>query len=394
MNMKETLLAVEESVERDNSPSTPRLHLAHLFTIPSSARLIQAEIEFSISQGHKVVVIAGAIPPDFKPIEDVEYLEVPALTRRVSLRSDFRAARQLAGILKSVKPDILHTHMPKTGWIGRVIGRLFGVPVVINTCHGLYARLGGSRISRCFGIAIEAISEMFAHVNLFQNTDDLDSMKRSVPFGRRELIGNGVDPSKFILTNLDRENARAWLGLDQTDVMVCGVGRLISHKGVRHFEALADSLAAHARFYWVGPEEPDKARRVQISSPNVKWLGQQSDMKRIYAATDIFVLPSEFEGVPRSAMEAGSAAVPAVLFDIPGCRDLHHGGLGAILVKPGDKSGLEKVVRHLVSSSELRVAYGKALQQSIRAHHNQLVIARELDDLYRVLHAANRPRRS
>jgi hypothetical protein len=53
--------------------------------------------------------------------------------------ADLRAAYQLWGILRRERPDVLHTHNPKPGLYGRVIGRLAGVPVVVNTVHGLYA---------------------------------------------------------------------------------------------------------------------------------------------------------------------------------------------------------------------------------------------------------------
>ena len=50
------------------------------------------------------------------------------------------AARELARLIRDSKLDILHTHTPKPGVIGRIIGRLARVPVVVNTCHGLWAR--------------------------------------------------------------------------------------------------------------------------------------------------------------------------------------------------------------------------------------------------------------
>ena len=69
----------------------------------------------------------------------MRFVELEGSTRSMSLRGDLRAARNLWRILRAERPDVLHTHNPKPGLYGRIVGRLAGVPRVVHTTHGLYA---------------------------------------------------------------------------------------------------------------------------------------------------------------------------------------------------------------------------------------------------------------
>jgi glycosyltransferase involved in cell wall biosynthesis len=359
------------------------MQIAHLFTIPDSAQLIRAEINFMLERGHRIAVLAGKVDSkSFDPIDGVEYIVLPSLTRRMDLRSDFRAIRELWSALRRMRPDVLHTHMPKTGWIGRVVGRLSGTPYVVNTCHGLYARLGSTRFQRTSLIALESVSELFAHENLFQNTDDCELMARVLLWKSHRFIGNGVDSERFKTQSDQRKEARSRFGFSNEEIVVGGVGRLIAHKGIDRFESLAEQFSHMARFVWAGPEEPDKSRQTTFVSQAVDWLGHLKDMSAFYAAIDIFVLPSMFEGVPRSAMEAGAAGLPVVLLDVPGSRDLQHGERGALLADPTDPDSLAMIVSSLIQDAMLRRRRGKSMAEVVAHFHNQLKIAETLEEIY------------
>ena len=106
--------------------------------------LLGTELTVDVEAGHEVFGIS-APGPYVERVEalGVSHVPVRALTRSWAPASDLAALRELFTTIRSLDLDVLHTHNPKTGVMGRIAGRLAGVPVVVNTCHGLWARPGG-----------------------------------------------------------------------------------------------------------------------------------------------------------------------------------------------------------------------------------------------------------
>ena len=106
----------------------------------SLALLLEAQLDAVVAAGGEAIGIS-APGPFVAAIErrGVRHVPLAASTRGWSPWSDLRAAAELWRILRRERPTVLHTHNPKPGLYGRVVGRLAGVPIVVNTVHGLYA---------------------------------------------------------------------------------------------------------------------------------------------------------------------------------------------------------------------------------------------------------------
>jgi glycosyltransferase involved in cell wall biosynthesis len=364
------------------------MRIGHLTTIPASQRvLLGTEIDHLVHAGHDVVAIAGPADgddalPDWPSPARPRVAVVPSLTRRADGWADVRALIELVGLLRRLRLDVLHAHMPKTGWIGRVAGRLAGVPVVVNTCHGLYARQARSIPAKVVALALEAVTARLSDAELFQNGDDYALMRRWEGRRKCRVIGNGIDLARWRPDGTGRDRVRAELAVADGELLVGGVGRLIEHKGVREFGAAAERLRERARFVWVGPEERVKSSRVVPTSSAVSFLGPRADMLDLYSALDVFVLPSYTEGLPRSAMEAAACGVPLVLTDVPGCRELGIDGVHARFVPPRDVDALTAAVAELIDSAEQRRELARRACARARATYDQRRIAAELEHLY------------
>jgi glycosyltransferase involved in cell wall biosynthesis len=109
-------------------------------------------------------------------------------------------------------------------------------------------------------------------------------------------------------------------------------------------------------------------------------------MPDVYAALDLFVLPSHREGFSRSAMEAAASGVPMVLTDIRGCREIGTDGEHLLLVPPRDPSELETAIRRLLDDASMRERLGSAAHRRAQATFDQrAVAARSLATYQRVL---------
>lgn len=368
-------------------PGGRPLRVAHLTTVDMSlALLLRTELEVDVAAGFEVFGLSA--PGEYVPeVEALGVTHVPlgALTRSWDLARDAAAARELAATLRALRLDVLHTHNPKTGVLGRLLGRAVGVPVVVNTCHGLWIRPGDPWPRRAFVLGAESAAARASHAELYQNATDQATLARAVPAWRSRVVGNGTDLSRFRPDPGARARIRAELGVQDDELLVGAVGRRVAEKGIAEYEDAARALAGKARFVWIGPEDPDKADAVAGTSTHVENLGGRSDMPDVYAALDLFVLPSYREGFSRSAMEAAACGVPMVLSDIRGCREIGTHEEHLLLTPPGDAAALARAVDRMLTDAALRARLAAAGRARALAEFDQRQLARVSIDTYRAV---------
>src|SRR6476659_8452653 len=124
--------------------------------------------------GDEVVGISAPGPwvPELEA-EGIRHVALHDSTRAVDARADARAARELWSVLRRERPTVLHTHNPKPGLYGRVLGRVARVPIVVNTVHGLYATDDDPWAKRAAVYGLEAVASQFSDAELIQTPEDL-----------------------------------------------------------------------------------------------------------------------------------------------------------------------------------------------------------------------------
>jgi len=143
-------------------------------------------------------------------------------------------------------------------------------------------------------------------------------------------------------------------------------------------------MHAEAQLFLIGDgrlRAPLECRVSREEIVGVHFLGFRSDVPRLLQATDVFVLPSRREGLPRSVMEAMAAEVPVVATDVRGSRDLVEPGATGLLVKLGDVEGLAEALLHLIRDRGLRERMGQAGRAKIQAYSIDQVI-QEMSEIY------------
>jgi glycosyltransferase involved in cell wall biosynthesis len=304
------------------------------------------------------------------------HVPIPALTRTWSPSEDARAGVQITTALRELAPDVLHTHNPKTGVLGRFIGRALRIPVVVNTCHGLWTHPAQRRWVRAGVLLTEGLSASVSHAELYQNSEDARTLSRWAG-GRQRVVGNGVDLARFVPDPAARRAVRAELGIDEDVVLVGGVGRVTAEKGIREFcEAARQLTSNRARFVWAGPHEDGLTERFAFPD-EVRHLGTRNDMPALYNAMDVFVLPSYREGFSRAGMEAAAVGKALVLSDIRGCRDLGRDGVELLLVPAADARALRDSVRRLIDDPGLRSSLAASARQRALMAFDQVRVAEQ-----------------
>jgi glycosyltransferase involved in cell wall biosynthesis len=278
---------------------------------------------------------------------------------------------------------VLHTHNPKTGVLGRLLGRAARIPVVVNTCHGLWVRPedGPGRKGLVYGA--EAVASVASDAELYQNDADRRVLARVVPAARAWTVGNGIDLRRFRADPEAGARLRAQLGISPAAVVVGGVGRRVAEKGIVELAAAARRLDRPVEVIWVGPADDAKDDRVTGDLDGVRFVDEQRDMAAVYSALDVFVLPSHREGFSRSAMEAAACGCALVLSDIRGCREIGTDGEHVLLVPRRDPEALAHAIRRLVDDAGLRSRLGRAAAARAALAFDQRAVAAMSLETYR-----------
>ncbi len=307
------------------------------------------------------------------------WLEVAELGRAPSPWRDALAARRLAACVRSLRPDVVHTHTSKAGLIGRRVARRHGVPVIAHTFHGMvlrdyYARPVSSLLRR-----VEA--------RLARRTDLLFAVS---PSCRDELCALGVVPASTEVTPPaielgaffagDRDAARQHLGVVGSDPQLGFVGRLVPIKRPDRFASVVAAVAgAVGHVFGDGPLRG----ALHAAGERLRLHGNRGDLAACLPAMDALVLTSEREGCPLAAIEAFAAGVPVVGFDVPGVRDaLATWGAGVLVPRADGIDGLVRAVQQLLTEPERRAALVERSRRELW-RFQPAQVARQLVEAYR-----------
>jgi len=323
-------------------------------------------------------------------------------TRSAAVGRDVMALAELWRLFRRLRPDIVHTHNPKTGLYGRVAARVAGVPAIVNTVHGLYASPDDPISRRAVVYALERSASLCSRAELVQNPEDHAVLTRlGVSRDKLVQLGNGVDLHRFRPPEnvLVRRRAREMFGIAPDATVVGTVSRLVWEKGFAELVGAAEQLRrTHPDLVFLVVGGPDPAKADAISSEDLAaagrrghfiFAGERDGIEDIYAAFDLFVLPSHREGFPRSAMEAAASGLPVIATDIRGCRQVVAHGQTGLLVPLRDPVRLAVAISELVDDADLRQRMGAAGRRKAEAEFDdRTVIAKTLEVYERVLRPA------
>lgn len=319
----------------------------------------------------------------------VDHLPLPTATRRMRPLADIRTFVAMYRAFRRLRPDIVHTHTPKVGVLGRTAARAARVPLVVNTQHGLYAQPTDRRRRRWPVYTIERLAAACSHLELVQSAEDVATLVHTlkVPAHRVIHLGNGIDLDRFSTpAAAARDAVRAQWGIDATTVVVGTVGRLVAEKGLAELCVMAGNLTDDVAVVVVGPNDEVSSGAIDDDvlkhavAAGVQFVGARTDMPDVYAAFDIYVTASHREGMPRAVIEASAMGLPVVATNIRGCREVVADGETGCLVAVHDGVALADAVRRLVGDPATRVAMGQAGARRANAHFDQrAVIATTLD---------------
>ena len=336
------------------------------------------------ARGHEVVGVSadGPLLADVRA-EGLRVVALP-MARSLSPWAQWRAFRALLALMRAERPDLVHAHMPISGFLARLAARAAGVPHVAYTCHGFLFNQPGPRWRRALGLAVEWLGGRMTGTYLTVSTEEATDARRLRIARHAVAVGNGRDPARFRPDTQARQRVRATLDVPDGRVVIVIVSRLVRHKG--HPELLDAMRALPGAELWVVGERlpSDHGQDLEAvfaeAPPQVRRLGYRTDIPDLLAAADIFALPSHFEGLPMSVIEAMLTGLPVVATAIRGPREQVVDGETGLLVPPMSVPPLAEALRRLAADPALRTRMGEAGRaRALQLYSEDAVLARTLD---------------
>jgi len=319
-------------------------------------------------RGHEVVGICAEGPLlDAPRAEGFRIIPVP-MARSLSPRAHLPAFRQLRRIMHEERFDLVHAHMPISGFLARAAAKAEGVPRIAYTCHGFLFNQPGPIWRRGLSLGLEWLGGRMTDTFLTVSEEEAADARRLWIHRGATAVGNGRDPAIFHPDPATRAALRAEMGVGEGDCVIIGISRLVRHKGWPELLQAMERLPnAHL---WVVGERlasdhgedlgPHFARAAALLGPRLRMLGYRHDVPRWLQAADVFALPSHFEGLPMSVIEAMLTGLPVVATDISGCREQVMPGETGFLVPPRQVAGLADALGRLAGDAGLRQSMGTA----------------------------------
>jgi glycosyltransferase involved in cell wall biosynthesis len=289
--------------------------------------------------------------------------------------------------------DLVHVHTPVAGFVTRstipTLGRSH--PPVVYTAHGFHFQTDTSLARRLLFSGLERLAGRWTDELVVINDEDFQAAQRMrlVPPQRvTRMQGIGVDTDALDRSRYEVAAAevRRELGLAGSDTLVTLVAEFIPRK--RHEDAVAAfrylrDPSIHLAFVGDGPRANEMRALVRRHGlqGRVHFLGFRGDVPAVMVASQVLILVSAQEGLPRSILEAQALGVPVIGTDIRGTRDLLVGGRGT-LVRPRDPQALAAAIRALVGEPTVGADTAAAARATLEPYSQDRILA-EHERLYR-----------
>lgn len=297
-----------------------------------------------------------------------------------------RVIRELDRMIRSWGIELIHTHLMMPDVLGRIVGAWRRLPVV-STLHNIPAEYEKDAFYR-YWFQRATISACRPHlIAVSERIRGMYMQRWGVPERQITTIINGVPLARFVHVPPGVPPRAAGEG-----PLISTVGRLSEQKGQQVLLNAAPLVLKQfptARFQIVGQGHLEGALREQAATlgiaDRVHFAGMRDDIPALLGESDIFALPSLWEGLPISAIEAMAAARPVVLTDVGGVGDLVNPGVDGMIVPPNDPVRLADAMNALLADPTRRAAMGANARKRACAEFDIALFTARHEQLYREL---------
>lgn len=314
---------------------------------------------------------------------DFEQLGLPIKVIGTKRFFDLRTILEIGRYVREHQIDIIHTQLTNADIVGRIVGRMLNRPVIST----LQNEPRDYNRNRAIHNWLSRTTARYLATELIPVSDRLREQfiaEWHIPASRIHTIYNAVPVEEYLaIPEGPPQHA------DDDGPIITNIGRLSPQKAQHNLLTAAKLVLEQrpdARFMIVGQgrlDQPlkEQAQRLGIAE-RVTFTGLRKDIPAVLAQTDIFTLPSLWEGLPLTAIEAMAAARPVVLTDVGGNSELVQTGVNGMIVPPDDVDALATTLVELLNDAQRRTEMGRAARQRVQHDFSIDTIAAQHEVLY------------
>jgi len=294
---------------------------------------------------------------------------------------------RLTALLATGKFDILHCHLIASNIVAKPLGALCRVPVIINHDH----TNDSFRARQRARLALDTLSNRFAShiITVSESCRRFLLTREGIPEQKITLVQNAIDLRRYSPECGDRKSARRSLGLPPGVPVVAGVGRLNPQKNFSLFIEIAALVlravpGAHFVLAGEGPEEQGLRRLAHEAGldDHITFTGYVADTRQVYLATDVLVMPSLFEGLPMTLLEAMAMRMPVVASKLDGIAEVITDRQDGFLVPDLDAPLFAERITRLLEDPALARTTGESAARTVAARFSVGRMTSQVEDIY------------
>jgi glycosyltransferase involved in cell wall biosynthesis len=292
-------------------------------------------------------------------------------------------------LIRRERPQIVHTHLFKSDFHGRLAARLCRVPVIVSTAHNVDAWARRCPLGYLYGLTARLADQVIA---VSDEVRDYQIQYTKTAPAKIVTINNGVDVRAFENQIENGRVVRKELGLSESVPVIGIIGRLERQKDHNTFLEAAARIKRslpEGRFLIVGDgslreELVSRARALDLL-PAVLFCGIRNDIPAVLAALDLLVFSSRWEGLPVTLLEGMAAGLPIVSTAVGGVPGVVVENKTALLVSQGSPEELAKACLALLKNKALAGQLGAAGRQRVLEKYSIQSMISCTIELYRKL---------
>ena len=384
-------------------------HLVRVTTIDLSLyALLEGQLGF-LNREFDVVAIAAdtGLLKAVEAREGIRVIDVP-MHREIALWSDIKCLLKLIKVFSIEKPIIVHSNTPKGSLLSMVAAMIAGVPNRLYTVTGLRFQ-GETGFKKWLLKTMERIACCCATKVIPEGLGVKKTLiEEKITRKPLQVIHNGningIDTSFFSVEACEKTRAemRRELNLAEDDFAFIFIGRIVGDKGMnelaevmRFFGSSAASAGPvtnrNPKLILVGKFESELDsleegnEEFYKSSPMVRYVGYQNDVRPYLLAADALVFPSYREGFPNVVMQAGAMGLPSIVTDINGCNEIIVEGENGRIIPPRDKEALSKMMEWFVAHPDAVAEMAAKSRDMIKSRYERQDVWDALLKMYKEL---------
>jgi len=354
------------------------MKIVHVITLSTlgGAQSVVKTLANSQSINNEVIIISGIGRYGWNGLNsNIKIIRIPQLKREISLL-DIIVLIKLFFFQIKYKPDVIHLHSSKVGILGRLA---FSKKKTIYTVHGF----DSIRIANRKFLFIEKILKYKVAAIVGVSKYDLHYLQEEGIIKKSSYIYNGIE-DKLNSTKSEFDNDVMTKIKDvkkQFHHIVLCIARDDKQKKIDLFFDIASKFTKVA-FIWIGNEH-----KYDLVSNNVFLFGLVPSASQYLRYADLFILPSNYEGLPMSIIEALSFRIPVVASNVGGISELLNGSNGFVV--ENDANEFAKKIEMILSNKSLLLSMGENARSTYLQLFTVDKMAKEYQNLYNQMYSRN-----